>query len=141
MFNSTKSNDVKDKAEDFKDAATAAVSDAASDAKDTVQELGRRISSRTKETKGDAEALIESLRELLGDKPVSSKTEEIKARVADQYYQWKDTIQEEVAIALQDSQARSRQVLNDQPLLTLAVAVGAGAFIGYLIGSHNSDRS
>ncbi len=79
MFNSTKSNDVKDKAEDFKDVATAAVSDAASDAKDTVQELGRRISSRTKETKGDAEALIESLRELLGDTPVSSKTEEIKA--------------------------------------------------------------
>ncbi len=140
MFNSTKSNDVKDKALDLKDAATAAVSDAASDAKDTVQELGKRISSRTKETKGDAEALIESLRELLGDKPVASKSEEIKARVTDQYYQWKDTIQEEVAIALQESQARSRQVLNDQPLLTLAVAIGAGAFIGYLVGSHNSDN-
>ncbi len=140
MFNSTKSSDIKDKAVNLKDATKAAVTDIASDAKDTVQELSKRISARTLDTKGDAEALIESLRELLAEKPVEKKGEEIKARLTDQYYQWKDTFQDEIAIALQDGQARSRKVLDEQPLATLAVAVGAGALIGYLIGSYNSDK-
>ncbi|MES2553049.1 MAG: hypothetical protein V4588_05225 [Pseudomonadota bacterium] len=140
MFNSTKSSDIKDKAVSLKDSTKAAVSDIANDAKETVQELGKRISSRSSNTKGDAEALIESLRELLAEQPIEKKSDEIKARVAEQYTQWKDTLQDEIAIALQDGQARSRKVLNEQPVLTLAVAVGAGALIGYLIGNHNSDN-
>jgi len=140
MFNSTKSSDIKDKAVSLKDSTKAAVSDIANDAKETVQELGKRISSRSSSTKSDAEALIESLRELLAEQPIEKKSDEIKARVAEQYTQWKDTLQDEIAIALQDGQARSRKVLNEQPVLTLAVALGAGALIGYLIGSHNSDN-
>ena len=140
MFNSTKSSEIKDKAVSLKDSTKAAVTDIANDAKETVQELGKRISSRSSSTKGDAEALIESLRELLAEQPIEKKSDEIKARVAEQYTQWKDTLQDEIAIALQDGQARSRQVLDEQPILTLAVAVGAGALIGYLIGNHNSNK-
>lgn len=139
MFNSTKTNEIKDNAEELASTAKAAVSDVAADAKGAAQQLGKKIQSKTEDAKSDAEALIASLRELLSEKPVETKASEIKARIADQYSNWKETVQEEVAHAVNESQARSRRVLNEQPLLTLAVAVGAGAFIGYLIGNHQSQ--
>jgi len=70
---------------------------------------------------------------------LQNKAEEIKDQLTEQYRDWKDTIQREVEVAIKDSQVRSRKVLNEQPLLTLAVAVGAGALLGYLIGNHRSS--
>lgn len=141
MFNSLKSSEIKDKAGRLADSTKDAVIDAASDAKDTAREFTKRVGARTQDTKADAEALIDSLRELLSDKPITQKSDELKERITDQYYQWKNTLQDEISNAVSEGQARSRKVLNEQPLLTLAVAVGTGAFIGYLLGSYKSDNS
>ncbi|MGZ8251126.1 MAG: hypothetical protein ACXW1P_02170 [Methylophilaceae bacterium] len=144
MFNSPKTNEItsqiKDNTEHLVESAKEAASDIAAETKDAAQTLGKKIQATTVDTKSDAEALIASLRELLAEKPLQTKAEEIKTQLAGQYNEWKDTVQHEVELALKESQARSRKVLNDQPLLTLAVAVGAGAFIGYLIGSHQSSE-
>jgi len=142
MFNTTKTNEIaneiKDNAEHLVGSAKVAVSDITTDTKDAAQNLGKKIQASTVNTKSDAEALIASLRELLAEKPLQHKAEEIKEQLTEQYRDWKDTIQREVEVAVRESQVRSRKVLNEQPLLTLAVAVGAGALLGYLIGSHRS---
>jgi len=144
MFNTTKTNEIaneiKDNAEHLVGSAKAAVSEITADTKDAAQNLGKKIQSRTLDTKSDAEALVASLRELLAEKPLQNKAEEIKDHLTEQYRDWKDTIQREVEVAIKDSQVRSRKVLNEQPLLTLAVAVGAGALLGYLIGNHRSSE-
>jgi len=144
MFNTTKtneiSNEIKENAEHLVGSAKAAVSEITADTKDAAQNLGKKIQSRTLDTKSDAEALVASLRELLAEKPLQNKAEEIKDQLTEQYRDWKDTIQREVEVAIKDSQVRSRKVLNEQPLLTLAVAVGAGALLGYLIGNHRSSE-
>jgi len=144
MFNTTKtneiSNEIKENAEHLVGSAKAAVSEITADTKDAAQNLGKKIQSRTVDTKSDAEALIASLRELLAEKPLQNKAEEIKDQLTEQYRDWKDTIQREVETAVKESQVRSRKVLNEQPLLTLAVAVGAGALLGYLIGNHRSSE-
>ena len=145
MFNSSKTNEIgnqiKDNAEHLVDSAKEAVSEITADTKDAAQQLGKKIQSRSADTKSDAEALIASLRELLAEKPLQNKAEEIKSQLTEQYQEWKNTIQHEVEVAVKESQVRSRKVLNEQPLLTLAVAVGAGALVGYLVGNHQStDR-
>jgi len=65
----------------------------------------------------------------------SVEPDEVKNEVANRLLEWKGVVQDEVKHAVDVSRSQTEKVVRDQPLVSLAVAVGAGILIGYLVGN------
>jgi ElaB/YqjD/DUF883 family membrane-anchored ribosome-binding protein len=77
---------------------------------------------------------------LLAKSTESTDTDLIKEQVTNKVAEWKALIQHEVTNAVESSKARTTKVLHEQPFTSLAVAVGAGILIGYLLGNKQSSK-
>lgn len=149
MFNINKTPDtkadVKENVSQLVDNAKENVSDLSNDAKQSASKLSSKIQEKGRETKQDALDLVESLKALIAkntDRYDASAIESgivgIKSQVADKAVEWKNAIHDEVTHAVETSKAQTEKAVREQPLVSLAVAVGAGVLIGYLLGNKSN---
>ena len=142
MFNLSKSNDVSEKAAEVVENAKDNLQDLAGEAKSRATDLSDKLKKTATDAKVDATQLLESIRQLIEEKTEtqSDKVSAITATVYEQYEQLSAAAKEELYALLEKSQVKTKKVLNEQPLLTLAVAIGAGALIGYVIGQSKASN-
>ncbi len=144
MFNLNKSSeeklndaaqDAKAQSAEFLDNTKSRLSDIGNDVKNTANKLGNKVQAKSAETKQDALNLVDNLKALLAKTSDSVEPDEVKNEVANRLLEWKGVVQDEVKHAVDVSRSQTEKVVRDQPLVSLAVAVGAGILIGYLVGN------
>lgn len=145
MFNSTKNPEIKENAEQLVDNAktrvTRVAKDAAKEARSAAGKIGRRAGSAGKQTRKEAVALLDTLREILDPRETTSRLEQLTETVIDHVADWKDVAQNEVTHAYKSGKIKSRRFVHKRTLLALSIAVGTGALIGYLAsGSSDTDH-
>lgn len=145
MFNlnktpQTNTSEIKENFTTLVDTTKDNLSEVAKDVKQSADKLGSKIQEKGKETKQDALDLIYSLKALLAKNTDASETDQIKDQVTNKVSEWKALIQDEVANAVETSKAQTTRALHEQPFMSLAVAVGAGILIGYVLGNSQSSK-
>lgn len=148
MFNHSKNSDVtsqkesevKEHVSHFVNNAKDSITDVASDVKASAANLGNKVLEKSKETKDEAYHLIDSLKSLLAQYADSSRATEIKDQIVDKAVALKSTVQDEVDHAYQLGKERATQTVQDKPILSLAVALGAGILLGYILGTKQSSN-
>lgn len=145
MFNLGKSSDekIKDVALDTQsqssvllDQAKSHLSELSNDLKNTTEKLGHKVQEKSAETKQDALDLVDNLKAFLANTANSIAPDDLKNEIADKLLAWKGVVQDEVKHAVDTSRSQTEKVVRDQPLVSLAVAVGAGVLIGYLVANR-----
>lgn len=151
MFNINKQDDLKDKATQLAETTknniekTASdvkhgAEDLATDAKRSAQDFGHHLQEAATEGKHEALGVINSLKALLAQYTNSSNVNELKEQILDKAYELKNTVHDEVSHAYHTGKQRTVQTVQDKPLLSLGLAVGAGVLLGYILGTKNSSK-
>lgn len=132
MFNSTKNSEIKENAGHLVDNARIRASKVAKDAKSAAGKISRSVSATSRQTRKEAAALLDTLRDVIDPKEANSIIEQIAETVVDNLADWKDVAQNEITHAYKSGKIQSRRFVHKRTLLALSLAVGAGALIGYL---------
>lgn len=147
MFNPIKQddlNDVKDKAANLANNLRTNVenvtNEAKSDLKNEAANLVDMVHQQSVETKAQAVSVIESLKSLLSQYTSGSNIAEMKSQILDKANQLKGLVKDEASHAYEVSKERATQTVQDKPITTLAIAVGAGILLGYILGSKTHSN-
>ena len=144
MFNLNKQDDVKEKAADLANSVKTNVENVTnkvkSDIKSEAEQIVDMVHSQSAETKAQAVGVIESLKSLLSQYTSASNIYEIKDQIVDKANQLKDLVKEEASHAYEVSRDRTVQTVQERPIASLAVAVGAGVLLGYILGSKTNSK-
>lgn len=140
MFNSNKEQDLKDKAAQLAENAKNNVEDIASDVRHSAEKIGHELQQKTTETKHEAMNVIDSLKSLINQYASSSNVSDIKNQILDKAYELKGTVKDEVSHAYSAGKERTVQTVQEKPLLSLGLAIGAGVLLGYILGSKQSSK-
>ena len=149
MFNPNKQddfNDVKDKAANLANNVRTNVENVASEVKSDIKNeasnLADTFHQQSVETKAQAVSVIESLKSLLSQYTSGSNIAEIKTQILDKANQLKGLVKDEASHAYEVTKERATQTVQEKPITTLAIAVGAGVLLGYILGSktHNNNK-
>lgn len=144
MYDTTKDikkADVKENVSQFVDTAKQNAADVADEARNAAANLGNKVNEKTLETRAEAANLIASLKSLLAQYTDLGRVNELKNQVIDKAFDIKGTVQDEVVNAYQVGRERTVQTVQDKPITSLAVALGAGILLGYILGSKQSSNS
>jgi ElaB/YqjD/DUF883 family membrane-anchored ribosome-binding protein len=106
------------------------------DIKRTTSKLSSKIEQSGTEAKEDALNLIDSLKALLTEYTSVSKATVMKNQLIEKAIELKD----DAGQAYETSKERTAQTVQDKPLLSLAVALGAGVLVGYILGTKQSSK-
>ena len=147
MFNPIKQddlNDVKDKAANLANNLRTNVenvtNEAKSDLKNEAANLVDMVHQQSVETKAQAVSVIESLKSLLSQYTSGSNIAEMKSQILDKANQLKGLVKDEASHAYEVTKDRATQTVQDKPITTLAIAVGAGILLGYILGSKTHSN-
>ena len=147
MFNPSKQddlNDVKDKAANLANNVRTNVENVAnevkSDIKNEAANLVDMVHQQSVETKAQAVSVIESLKSLLSQYTSGSNVAEMKTQILDKANQLKGLVKDEASHAYEVTKERATQTVQDKPIMTLAIAVGAGVLLGYILGSKAHSK-
>ncbi len=140
MFNINKQDDLKNKAADLADNVKDNVEQVTKDVKRSAESIGNSVQQKAVETKHEALNVIDSLKSLLAQYTNSTNVNELKNQILDKAYELKGTVKDEVTHAYETSKERTVQTVQDKPLLSLGLAVGAGLLLGYILGSKQSSK-
>ncbi len=140
MFNSNKQDEVKDKAAQLADNMRNNVDEVATDVKRSAENIGDTVQQKATETKHEALNVIASLKSLLAQYTNSTNVSELKNQILDKAYELKGTVKDEVTHAYAVSRDRTAQTVQDKPLMSLGLAIGAGVLLGYILGSKQSSK-
>ncbi len=151
MFNVNDQNDVKDKAAHLADTTKDNLDKTAADAKRSAQDLadnvkrsaegiGSNLQQAATQGKHEALGVINSLKSLLAQYTNSTNVNALKEQILDKAYELKGTVSEEVVHAYQSSKDRAVHTVQEKPLTSLGLAIGAGVLLGYILGSKNSSK-
>ncbi|MBC7755937.1 MAG: hypothetical protein H7Z20_04685 [Bdellovibrio sp.] len=144
MFNINKQEDVKDKAANLVDGVKIGVDNVTDklkyDLQDEANEVLNMVHVQSEETKAQAIGVIESLKTLLGQYTSASNIADIKDQIVDKANQLKGIVKDEASHAYEVSRDRTVQTVQDKPIASLAVAVGAGVLLGYILGSKTHSN-
>ena len=147
MFNPNKPddlNDVKDKAANLANNVRTNVENVAnelkSDLKNEASYLADTLHQQSVETKAQAVSVIESLKSLLSQYTSGSNIAEMKTQILDKANQLKGLVKDEASHAYEVTKDRATQTVQDKPITTLAIAVGAGILLGYILGSKTHSN-
>jgi ElaB/YqjD/DUF883 family membrane-anchored ribosome-binding protein len=102
--------------------------------------VGNKIEHTGAEAKQEANNVIDSLKTLLAQYTSASKATQMKDQVVEKALELKDVVQDEVSHAYQASKERTAQTVQDKPLLSLGIALGAGVLLGYILGNKQSSK-
>ena len=144
MFNLNKQDDVKDKAADLANSVKANVGNVTDKLKDDFQSEAEGVLNmvhvQSEETKAQAIGVIESLKSLLGQYTSASNIADIKDQIVDKANQLKGIVKDEASHAYEVSRDRTVQTVHDKPIASLAVAIGAGVLLGYILGTKTHSN-
>lgn len=147
MFNPVKQddlNDVKDKAANLANNVKTNVenvtNEVKSDIKNESEYIADRLHQQGVETKAQAVSVIESLKSLLSQYTSGSNIAEMKSQILDKANQLKGLVKDEASHAYEVTKDRATQTVQDKPITTLAIAVGAGILLGYILGSKTHSN-
>lgn len=147
MFNPSKQddlNDVKDKTANFANSVKTNVENVTNEVKNNVrndaENLVDMVHQQSIETKAQAVGVIESLKSLLSQYTSGSNVAEIKTQILDKANQLKGLVKDEASHAYTVTKDKATQTVQDKPIMTLAVAVGAGVLLGYILGSKSHSK-
>lgn len=146
MYDTTKNPDiknleVKENVSQFVDNAKQNATEVAEDAKAAAIQLGNKVNEKSLETKAEAVNLISSLKSLLSQYTDLGRAKDIKNQIVDKATEIGGVVQDEVSNAYQISKDRTVQTVQDKPITSLAIALGAGILLGYILGSKQSSNS
>ncbi|MES2579018.1 MAG: hypothetical protein V4552_00615 [Pseudomonadota bacterium] len=139
MFNSNK-EELKDKAANLADQVKDNVQDVASDVRRSADRIGQNLQEKTLETKHEALSVIDSLKSLINQYTSSANVADIKNQILDKAYELKGTVKDEVTHAYEAGKERTAHTVQEKPLLSLGLAIGAGVLLGYILGSKQSSK-
>ncbi len=139
MFNSNK-EELKDKAANLADQVKDNVQDVASDVRRSADRIGQNLQEKTLETKHEALSVIDSLKSLINQYTSSANVADIKNQILDKAYELKGTVKDEVTHAYEAGKERTVHTVQEKPLLSLGLAIGAGVLLGYILGSKQSSK-
>ncbi len=144
MFNINNQDDVKDKAANLVNSVKTNVENVADkikeDVKNEANEVLNMVHVQSEETKAQAIGVIESLKALLGQYTSASNIADIKDQIVSKANQLKGIVKDEASHAYEVSRDRTVQTVHDKPIASLAVAVGAGVLLGYILGSKTHSN-
>ena len=144
MFNLSQQDDVKDKAANLANSVKTNVGNVTdtvkSDLKNEAEQLVDLVHTQAAETKAQAVSVIESLKALLSQYTSGSNIQDIKDQIVDKANQLKGLVKEEASHAYEVSRDRTVQTVQERPITSLAVAVGAGVLLGYILGSKTNSK-
>ena len=151
MFNINKQDDLKDKAAHLADTAKdnfdqsttdlkRGAEDLAANVKRGAEDIGHNLQESATEAKHEAMGVINSLKALLAQYTGSSNVQELKHQILDKAYELKGTVSDEVSHAYHSGKERAAHTVQEKPLLSLGLAVGAGVLLGYILGTKNSSK-
>ena len=147
MFNPNKPddlNEVKDKAVNLANNVRTNVenvtNEVKSDIKNEAANLVDMVHQQSVETKAQAVSVIESLKSLLSQYTSGSNVGEMKTQILDKANQLKSLMKDEASHAYEVTKERATQTVQDKPMMTLAIAVGAGVLLGYILGSKAHSK-
>lgn len=139
MFNPNK-EELKDKAENLAENVKDNVQDVAGDVKRNADRIGQNLQEKALETKHEALSVIESLKSLINQYTSSANVADIKNQILDKAYELKGTVKDEVAHAYEAGKERTAHTVQEKPLMSLGLAIGAGVLLGYILGSKQSSK-
>ncbi|ABE49214.1 MULTISPECIES: hypothetical protein [Methylobacillus] len=137
MFNSNTASEIKDQASELAETAQETLSDSAKAGKASVRKLGRKLENKARDSKKEALALLESLRDILDPDAHSNATEHVIEQLSENFSEWSESLDKELSQVLKNSRIQPRQWLRKPSLLTLSLAVGAGVLVGYALGKDD----
>lgn len=144
MFNSTKQDDLRDKAAQLANNLKTGAENVTETVKNDLQDDARAaldmIHKQTEETKAQAVGVIESLKSLLNQYTGSSNIHEVKEQILDKAHQLTGLVKNEASHAYEVSRDKTVQAVHDKPITSLAIAVGAGVLLGYILGSKTHSK-
>ncbi len=151
MFNINKQDDLKDKATHLAESTRNNIEKTASDVKRgaedlatnvkrSAEDIGHHLQESATEGKHEALGVINSLKGLLAQYTNSSNVNELKEQILDKAYELKNTVHDEVSNAYHVGKQRTVETVQEKPLLSLGLAVGAGVLLGYILGTKNSSK-
>ena len=132
--------DVKNQAADLAANIKGNAAEVGSDIKNAANQVGDKVYQKGMEVKNEANDVIASLKALLMEYTDSATTTRIKNQIVDKAIEIKSVVQDEVAHAYQVSRDRTVQTVQEKPMLSLAVALGAGVLLGYILGTKKSSK-
>jgi ElaB/YqjD/DUF883 family membrane-anchored ribosome-binding protein len=151
MFNTNKENDLKDKATHLAETTknnmekTASdvkrgAEDMATNVKRSAEDIGQNLQNSATQSKNEALGVVNSLKNLLAQYASSTNVNALKEQILDKAYELKGTVTDEVAHAYQVSKDRTVHTVQEKPLVSLGLAIGAGLLLGYILGSKNTSK-
>ena len=147
MFNPNKQddlNDVKDKAANLAGNVKSNVENVSNEVKNDIRNeadyLVDMVHQQSADTKAQAVGVIESLKALLLQYTSSSNVAEIKTQIIDKANQLKGLVKDEASHAYAVSKDKAVHTVQEKPITTLAVAIGAGILLGYILGSKTHSK-
>ena len=144
MFNLSKEDDLKNKAANLANNVKTNVENVTDTVKNDLRNDARdaldMIHTQSEETKAQAVGVIESLKSLLNQYTSSSNVNDIKDQIVDKANQLKTLVKDEASHAYEVSRDRTAQTVQEKPIASLAVAVGAGVLLGYILGTKTHSK-
>ena len=145
MFNinktpETKTAEIKENVSQFVDNTKDNINEVASDVKASAADLSDKVQEKSREAKEEAHNLVDSLKSLLSQYTDGSRASEIKNQLVNKAVELKGVVQDEVTNAYESGKERTVQTVQDKPILSLAVALGAGILVGYILGTKQSSK-
>lgn len=140
MFNPNKQEELKDKAVNLTENMKDNIQDVTGDVRRSADKIGQNLQEKTLETKHEALSVIDSLKSLINEYTSSANVTDIKNQILDKAYELKGTVKDEVAHAYEAGKERTVHTVQEKPLLSLGLAIGAGVLLGYILGSKQSSK-
>jgi ElaB/YqjD/DUF883 family membrane-anchored ribosome-binding protein len=148
MFNlgkeNSKTEDVRNQAANLANSVRANVENVTDTVKNDLHNDAREVldmvHTQTEETKAQAVNVIESLKSLLSDYTNGSNIADLKDQIVDKANQLKGLVKDEASHAYEASRDRTVQTVHERPITSLAVAVGAGVLLGYILGTKTHSK-
>lgn len=146
MYDTTKNPDlkkeeVKENVSQFVDNTKQSAAEVAEEAKVAAAQLGNKVNEKSQEAKAEAVNLIASLKSLISQYTDLGRANELKNQIVDKATEIGGAVQSEVSNAYQVSKERTVQTVQEKPITSLAVALGAGILLGYILGSKQSSNN
>ena len=110
------------------------------DIRNDAKEVLDMVHTQTEQTKAQAVGVIESLKSLLNDYTNGANMTDVKNQIVDKANQLKNLVKDEATHDYEVVRDRTVQTVHDKPIASLAVAVGAGVLLGYILGSKTHSK-
>jgi ElaB/YqjD/DUF883 family membrane-anchored ribosome-binding protein len=144
MYETTKDvkkADVKDNVSNLVNNTKDTASDMANEARASASRMGDTLQERTVETRSEVLNVINSLKALIAQYTDFDRATDLKNQLVDKAVEIKGVVQDEVANAYHLGKERTVQTVQDKPLASVAIALGAGVLLGYILGSKQSHSN